>query len=119
MACHVRENSAASFHDYANETELSLSLSRFRQKENVVCQKCGQFHEPYGTHLYDYHQAIDDDLTCLICLQPLVNPVDTRCGHTFCSRCLKNYLKMKQMCPVDRSPLTLADLQQSSILVRR
>ena len=66
MASHTKQHSEPSYHDYANESELSLSLSRFRQKENVVCQKCGQFHEAYGTHLYDYHQTVDEDLVCLV-----------------------------------------------------
>ena len=66
MASHAKQHSEPSYHDYANESELSLSLSRFRQKENVVCQKCGQFHEAYGTHLYDYHQTVDEDLVCLV-----------------------------------------------------
>lgn len=118
MACDVNEP-GASYHDYANDSTLSLTLKQFQLSKNVVCQKCGQFHEPYGTHLYDYHQAVDEDLMCQICLQPLVNPLDTKCGHTYCSRCLKNYLKIQRQCPVDRQPLAVHDVQSSSILVRR
>ncbi|XP_067654902.1 ligand of Numb protein X 2-like isoform X1 [Haliotis asinina] len=87
--------------------------------DTTVCAVCGQFHEPHGTHLYDYYQAVDEDLMCHICLQPLVNPLDTKCGHTYCSRCLKNYLKIQKQCPVDRLPLTLKDCSPSSILVKR
>ncbi|XP_060078546.1 E3 ubiquitin-protein ligase LNX-like [Ylistrum balloti] len=107
------------YHDYANDSKLSISLRRYKLKDQVVCPNCGQFHEPQGTHLYDYHQAVDEDLMCQICLQPLVNPLDTRCGHTFCSRCLHNYLKIQSQCPVDRQRLEDSDIQQSSILVRR
>ncbi|OWF43211.1 Ligand of Numb protein X 2 [Mizuhopecten yessoensis] len=107
------------YHDYANDSKLSISLRRYKLKDQVVCPNCGQFHEPHGTHLYDYHQAVDEDLMCQICLQPLVNPLDTRCGHTFCSRCLHNYLKIQSQCPVDRQRLDDIDIQQSSILVRR
>ncbi|GAB1607489.1 E3 ubiquitin-protein ligase LNX-like isoform X1 [Argonauta hians] len=85
----------------------------------VICVACGQLHEKNGTHLYDYYQPVDDDLMCHICLQPLVNPIDTKCGHTFCTQCLKNYLKVQSMCPVDRIPLSHKDCQQSSVLVRR
>lgn len=85
----------------------------------MVCGKCGQLHEPNGTHLYDYHQAVDEELMCHICLQPLVNPIDTKCGHTFCSRCLKNYLKLQRQCPLDRQPLTVSECQKSSFIVRR
>lgn len=65
MACDVNEP-GASYHDYANDSTLSLTLKQFQLSKNVVCQKCGQFHEPYGTHLYDYHQAVDEDLMCQV-----------------------------------------------------
>ena len=85
----------------------------------TVCPSCGQLHEPQGTHLYDYYQAVDEDLMCQICLQPLVSPLDTRCGHTFCARCLRNYLRIQRQCPIDRKALSLKECQLSSILVRR
>ena len=65
MACDVNDR-GASYHDYANDATLSLTLKQFQLSKNVVCQKCGQFHEPYGTHLYDYHQAVDEDLMCQV-----------------------------------------------------
>lgn len=95
-----------------------MSLSRARLDAGV-CATCGQLHEANGTHLYDYHQQVDEDLMCLICLQPLVGPVDTTCGHTFCGRCIHNYLGHQQRCPIDRNALTIAQCQPSSILVRR
>ncbi|XP_059172082.1 E3 ubiquitin-protein ligase LNX-like [Physella acuta] len=97
---------------------LAMSLSRVRFDAGM-CVTCGQLHEAHGTHLYDYHQQVDEDLMCQICLQPLVTPVDTLCGHTFCSRCIHNYLALQQQCPIDRKVLTLSDCQPSSILVRR
>lgn len=111
------EAGASSYHDYANQS--TLSLNQYKLTDKRVCQTCGQFHEPEGTHLYDYYQAVDEDLMCQICLQPLVSPLDTKCGHTFCSRCLKNYLRIQRQCPVDRLPLLMVDIQKSSILVRR
>ncbi|XP_067935225.1 ligand of Numb protein X 2-like [Watersipora subatra] len=84
-----------------------------------LCKGCGQFHSPTDSHLYDYHQPIDDDLTCEICLQPLVDPVDTKCGHTFCARCIKNYLNLQNMCPNDRNPLAPNDLQPAPVIIRR
>ena len=85
----------------------------------ALCKQCGQSHAASSNHLFDYHQPVDEDLTCHICLQPLVDPVDTKCGHTFCYLCLHNYLRIQSMCPVDRSPVIAAQVQQSSIMVRR
>lgn len=96
----------------------SSSLARVKHEANL-CFMCGQFHDENTPHLYDYHQPVDEDLICQICLQPLVSPMDTRCGHTYCAQCLKNYLKLQKMCPVDRLPLTLRDCQSASIMVRR
>jgi len=84
-----------------------------------LCKVCGQFHSPTDSHLYDYFQPIDDDLTCEICLQPLVDPVDTKCGHTFCARCIKNYLKLQNKCPNDRNILKVDDLQLAPVIIRR
>ena len=52
-----------------------------------------------------FFKEVDDDLLCDICLQPFVDPYDTRCGHTFCCVCLKNYVRLKKICPVDRKNL--------------
>lgn len=110
---------ALSYHDYENDSALTLTVSQFRNQGQTVCPNCGQFHEGDGNHLFDYYQAVDEDLMCHICLQPLVNPVDTKCSHTFCTRCLENYLCIQNQCPVDRQLLTRNDYQQSSVLVRR
>jgi hypothetical protein len=91
----------------------------WKPNEVILCHACGQFHQIEGTHLYDYSQQVDEDLLCHICLQPLVDPLDTKCGHTFCSKCLKNYLHIQKMCPIDRQPLTLPDCMMASIMVRR
>lgn len=100
-------------------SESFSTATHYKYRDSVICSKCGQLHEANGTHLYDYHQAVDEDLTCHICLQPLVNPVDTKCGHTYCSKCLKNYLRLQKQCPLDRQPLTVSECQKSSLLVRR
>ena len=42
---------------------------------------------------------------CLICLDLLVQPSTTMCGHTFCKRCLIQYLEKEQKCPMCRKPI--------------
>lgn len=83
-----------------------------------VCKECGQQHEGQDNHLYDYQDEVDDELVCHICLQPLLRPMDTPCGHTYCFFCLSNFLKEQDFCPVDRLRLQLHQCRPSSLLVR-
>eukprot|EP00058_Branchiostoma_floridae_P002851 XP_002588339.1 hypothetical protein BRAFLDRAFT_281382 [Branchiostoma floridae] len=89
------------------------------RKSEAICRSCGHVHEGNGNHLYDYVSEVDEELTCQICLQPLVNPLDTKCGHTFCARCIRGFLKMKKMCPIDRLALTIRDCRTASIMVQK
>lgn len=83
-----------------------------------VCKECGQQHEGQDSHLYEYQDEVDDELVCHICLQPLLKPMDTPCGHTYCFHCLSNFLKEQDFCPVDRQRLQLHQCRPSSLLVR-
>ncbi|XP_057706071.1 ligand of Numb protein X 2b [Corythoichthys intestinalis] len=83
-----------------------------------VCKECGQQHEGQESHLYEYLDDVDDELVCHICLQPLIRPMDTPCGHTYCFDCLGSFLKDKDFCPVDRQRLQLHQCRPSTLLVR-
>uniref|UniRef100_A0A7N8YMC2 Ligand of numb-protein X 2b n=1 Tax=Mastacembelus armatus TaxID=205130 RepID=A0A7N8YMC2_9TELE len=83
-----------------------------------ICKECGQQHEGQDSHLYEYQDEVDDELVCHICLQPLLRPMDTPCGHTYCFHCLSNFLKEQDFCPVDRQRLQLHQCRPSSLLVR-
>lgn len=51
---------------------------------------------------------MDNDISkyeCLICLDLLIEPVTTQCGHTFCKLCICKYLAEKHMCPICRNVL--------------
>ncbi|KAJ1635871.1 hypothetical protein T492DRAFT_835752 [Pavlovales sp. CCMP2436] len=39
-------------------------------------------------------QLADDKLACPICLQPLLEPMITRCGHAFCAHCIGRALSL-------------------------
>ncbi|XP_061613970.1 ligand of Numb protein X 2a isoform X2 [Phyllopteryx taeniolatus] len=85
----------------------------------AACSECGQVHRSRENHLYNYRLEVDDDLVCHICLQPLVQPLDTPCGHTFCARCLRSFLQERDFCPLDRTRLQLPACRRSSILVHK
>ncbi|XP_006894139.1 PREDICTED: ligand of Numb protein X 2 [Elephantulus edwardii] len=86
---------------------------------NPLCFECGQQHWTKENHLYNYQNEVDDDLVCHICLQPLLQPLDTPCGHTFCYKCLRNFLQEKDFCPLDRTRLHFKLCKKSSILVHK
>nr|XP_019592031.1 PREDICTED: ligand of Numb protein X 2 [Rhinolophus sinicus]XP_019592032.1 PREDICTED: ligand of Numb protein X 2 [Rhinolophus sinicus]XP_019592033.1 PREDICTED: ligand of Numb protein X 2 [Rhinolophus sinicus]XP_019592034.1 PREDICTED: ligand of Numb protein X 2 [Rhinolophus sinicus] len=86
---------------------------------NPLCFECGQQHWTRENHLYNYQAEVDDDLVCHICLQPLLQPLDTPCGHTFCCKCLRNFLQEKDFCPLDRKRLHFKLCKKSSILVHK
>ncbi|KAI1898091.1 hypothetical protein AGOR_G00068770 [Albula goreensis] len=83
-----------------------------------VCKECGQAHGGQENHLYEYQDEVDDELVCHICLQPLLKPMDTPCGHTYCFHCLSSFLREQDFCPVDRQRLQLHQCRASSLLVR-
>ena len=89
------------------------------QNLNPLCFECGQQHWTRENHLYNYQNDVDDDLVCHICLQPLLQPLDTPCGHTFCYKCLRNFLQEKDFCPLDRKRLHFKLCKKSSILVHK
>ncbi|KAJ1114000.1 hypothetical protein NDU88_002240 [Pleurodeles waltl] len=84
-----------------------------------LCFECGQQHWTKENHLYNYSEDVDDDLVCHVCLQPLLQPMDTPCGHTFCYKCLRNFLLQKDFCPLDRKRLNFRFCKKSSILVNK
>nr|XP_046156518.1 E3 ubiquitin-protein ligase LNX-like isoform X2 [Oncorhynchus gorbuscha] len=84
-----------------------------------LCQTCGQRHLIEENHEYLYQDKVDDDLMCHICLQPLIRPLDTPCGHTYCQECLTSFLLESDFCPVDRTHLMLQNCRKSSLLVHK
>eukprot|EP00064_Thunnus_orientalis_P021424 superscaffoldBa00006488_g21587 len=100
------------------ETKIASSTYTAGLSWARVCKECGQQHDGQDSHLYEYQDDVDDELVCHICLQPLLKPMDTPCGHTYCFHCLSNFLKEQDFCPVDRQRLQLHQCRPSSLLVR-
>ncbi|XP_037656183.1 ligand of Numb protein X 2 [Choloepus didactylus] len=96
-----------------------VSVEQTPSSLNPLCFECGQQHWTRENHLYNYQNEVDDDLVCHICLQPLLQPLDTPCGHTFCYKCLRNFLQEKDFCPLDRKRLHFKLCKKSSILVHK
>ncbi|KAM6963194.1 E3 ubiquitin-protein ligase LNX [Aplochiton taeniatus] len=84
-----------------------------------LCAACGQRHLWEENHEYAYRDEVDDDLVCHICLQPLIRPLDTPCGHTYCQECLTSFLLESDFCPVCRAHLMLQSCRKSSLLVHK
>uniref|UniRef100_A0A671ULN3 Ligand of numb-protein X 2b n=1 Tax=Sparus aurata TaxID=8175 RepID=A0A671ULN3_SPAAU len=95
-----------------------VGMSRNSPTSALELTECGQQHDGLESHLYEYQDDVDDELVCHICLQPLIRPMDTPCGHTYCFHCLSNFLKEQDFCPVDRQRLQLHQCRPSSLLVR-
>lgn len=62
--------------------------------------------------------VMDDELLCQICASVLQDAVETPCEHFFCMACIKNWLSIKKICPIDRQPLRKTELRKPSRLLR-
>lgn len=71
-----------------------------------------------GYDLTRFVDHVDDEFQCQICTLVLENPIETPCEHFFCDKCIKEWLSMDKVCPVDRQPLTTADLRPPCRLLR-
>ena len=65
--------------------------------------------------LAENHQNLCKLLTCSICLDILMSPCKTKCGHIFCSSCIEDHIrkgKRKVLCPLcNTSGLTKRSLE--------
>lgn len=103
----------------ASAPPLSPSDCGLQSPPPHMCALCGHSHQLGENHEYQYQDEVDDDLVCHICLQPLIWPLDTPCGHTYCQECLTNFLLESDFCPVCRAPLMLQSCRKSSVLVHK
>lgn len=71
-----------------------------------------------GYDLTRFAEHVVDEIQCQICTLVLQNPVETPCEHFFCNECINDWLSIEKVCPVDRQPLSTADLKPPCRLLR-
>eukprot|EP01135_Chromosphaera_perkinsii_P003687 Nk52_evm5s252 gene=Nk52_evmTU5s252 len=55
---------------------------------------------------------ISSSLYCSICQEPFIDPVETiSCGHTYCRRCIYQWLDGNLSCPLDKTELKKSGLR--------
>ena len=63
--------------------------------------------------------SVDAALKCNICEKLLEIPRSTRCKHTFCMKCIKEWIeKNNKLCPTCAKPVCLTDLTKASREIR-
>nr|XP_020142286.1 tripartite motif-containing protein 43-like [Microcebus murinus] len=67
----------------------------------------------------DFPQAFQKEVTCLICMNYLLDPVTIGCGHSFCRPCL--YLSWEKakspgQCPACRQPSQHKDIKTDTLV---
>lgn len=84
-----------------------------------VCGSCGASHHITSPHEYNYSEVLDQNLICEICAEPLVDPVDLPCCHTFCKLCIDTCMVTgNRFCPLDRIPLQKFQITKTSLKLR-
>ncbi|KAG9333988.1 hypothetical protein JZ751_009304 [Albula glossodonta] len=65
-----------------------------------------------GYDVTRFQGEVDEDLLCPICSGVLEEPVQApHCEHAFCNACITQWFSQQQICPVDRTVVTLAHLR--------
>ncbi|XP_036860379.1 E3 ubiquitin-protein ligase RNF8 isoform X2 [Manis javanica] len=64
------------------------------EKEKVQAEK-----EEVLSHMND---VLENELQCIICSEYFIEAVTLNCAHSFCSYCIKEWMKRKTECPICR-----------------
>lgn len=72
-----------------------------------------------GYDVTRFQGEVDEDLLCPICSGVLEEPVQApHCEHAFCNACITQWFAQQQICPVDRTVVTLAHLRPVPRIMR-
>ncbi|WBW71889.1 Rad18-like protein ubiquitin protein ligase E3 [Schizosaccharomyces osmophilus] len=61
-------------------------------------------------------KGLDSSMRCLICHDFFKGPVITSCSHTFCSYCIRDYLREHPICPACRAPEQESRLRKNKVM---
>lgn len=72
-----------------------------------------------GYEVDRFVNQVDEEFLCSICLGVFEAPVHGPCGHTFCGKCIEEWIPVNvNACPLDKKPLFKKDLTAISIPFR-
>ncbi|EPY49406.1 Rad18 Rhp18 [Schizosaccharomyces cryophilus OY26] len=83
--------------------------------------KAMQNHNPSDPSDWNYTKlprlkGLDSSMRCLICHDFFKGPVITSCSHTFCSYCIRDYLREHPICPACRAPEQESRLRKNKVM---
>ncbi|XP_078503501.1 E3 ubiquitin-protein ligase RNF8 isoform X2 [Lissotriton helveticus] len=78
----------------AKNKELQATME---EKEKVQAQK--------EEVLNQMNNVLDNELQCIICSEHFIEAVTLNCAHSFCSYCIKEWIKRKVECPICRQEI--------------
>lgn len=72
-----------------------------------------------GYDLMRFVGKVEEEFQCSICSMVFENPVETPCDHAFCKDCITRWLSNSEtVCPIDRTPLSLSELERPGRVFR-
>ncbi|ESP03116.1 hypothetical protein LOTGIDRAFT_171720 [Lottia gigantea] len=61
-------------------------------------------------------ESVSRHLYCSICQEVFSEPQRAPCGHSYCKKCISQWLKSSKTCPEDRKPILPSSLHHDFIL---
>ncbi|KAJ9579933.1 hypothetical protein L9F63_004406 [Diploptera punctata] len=72
-----------------------------------------------GFEVNRFQGEVDEELVCPICSGVLEDPLQAPvCEHAFCRACIQEWISRQPTCPVDRQPITSAQLRPVPRILR-
>jgi WD40 repeat protein len=88
------------------------SLKPDRSAQNALDKLASSFHTDAAydgltkpTYMYVDPESVDEDLKCIICAEPMIEPVTALCGHNFCKKCALKNTRKSLPCPSCNLPI--------------